>query len=153
MRTRAASRLRDVLDQKGTRCHWCGLRVVRVSSIPIPQRRHVGHAFILWRDPYNNAVRHALVATTDHVIPQCVGGAEDPSNLVPACRYCNEARGRQYAGDNQGWHENELARVHQNESMLDERDRVAWSSMRALLSWIDDACSIRATDPPAAVLA
>ncbi|WP_073925916.1 HNH endonuclease signature motif containing protein [Streptomyces sp. CB03911] len=28
----------------------------------------------------------------DHVIPLCRGGADDPSNLVPACARCNGAK-------------------------------------------------------------
>ncbi len=31
--------------------------------------------------------------TIDHVKPRCRGGSNEPSNLVLACRMCNEAKG------------------------------------------------------------
>jgi 5-methylcytosine-specific restriction endonuclease McrA len=31
--------------------------------------------------------------TIDHVIPRSQDGSNDPSNLLPACRNCNESKG------------------------------------------------------------
>lgn len=33
-----------------------------------------------------------VAQTIDHVIPRVLGGSDDPSNLVPACRSCNGAK-------------------------------------------------------------
>lgn len=30
--------------------------------------------------------------TVDHVIPQILGGGNDPRNLMPLCRHCNSSR-------------------------------------------------------------
>ncbi len=34
--------------------------------------------------------------TRDHVIPIVAGGADDSSNIVPACKPCNEEKGAQF---------------------------------------------------------
>lgn len=38
---------------------------------------------------------HALRATREHLVPKSRGGSGKLSNLVLACRQCNEARGNQ----------------------------------------------------------
>lgn len=37
--------------------------------------------------------------TADHLVPKSKGGSDDPSNIVPACEACNEAKG------DQEWHD------------------------------------------------
>lgn len=36
--------------------------------------------------------------TLDHVLPQSIGGSDDPDNLALACRNCNERRGNRTEG-------------------------------------------------------
>lgn len=31
--------------------------------------------------------------TIDHIVPRSQGGTNDPSNLLPACKSCNESKG------------------------------------------------------------
>jgi 5-methylcytosine-specific restriction endonuclease McrA len=33
--------------------------------------------------------------TIDHVVPRSQGGTNDPNNLLPACKPCNESKGSQ----------------------------------------------------------
>lgn len=40
---------------------------------------------------YCGAVGVAIVL--DHAVPRCLGGANDETNLVPACETCNGAKG------------------------------------------------------------
>lgn len=32
------------------------------------------------------------VLTIDHVVPRCLGGSDDPTNLVTACQVCNSGK-------------------------------------------------------------
>lgn len=42
---------------------------------------------------YCRARGHVTAATiVDHVIALCLGGSNDPANLAPACRACNDAK-------------------------------------------------------------
>lgn len=47
--------------------------------------------FFEWKCHYCNKRR--LPLTQDHIIPRAHGGSDDPSNIVPACRSCNSAKG------------------------------------------------------------
>ena len=40
----------------------------------------------------DNQVIDCLMASVDHKLPLVEGGTNAISNLVPACRYCNELR-------------------------------------------------------------
>lgn len=50
---------------------------------------------VLRRDNYTCRYCHATDSplTVDHVIPTALGGSDDPSNLVAACRDCNAGKG------------------------------------------------------------
>ena len=32
-------------------------------------------------------------ATIDHIQPKAMGGTDDPDNLLPCCKWCNEIKG------------------------------------------------------------
>ena len=55
-------------------CAYCGLKTRLVKG------------------KYKTRIRH-LDATRDHVIPLKRGGADNMSNLVMACKRCNELKG------------------------------------------------------------
>jgi 5-methylcytosine-specific restriction endonuclease McrA len=40
----------------------------------------------------------APATSVDHLVPQALGGGEELSNLVPACRRCNTLRGASLGG-------------------------------------------------------
>lgn len=63
-RERLDSQLRECLDW-GRECYWCG-RPLAGTGYP---------------------------AHVDHVIPRCMGGADEPSNFVVACLDCNLSKG------------------------------------------------------------
>lgn len=70
MRTDEKNRVRYKWFEDGpAKCHWCG-RVLHLDK-----NRNDG-AF----------------CTIDHLEEQAVGGSDHESNLVPACRKCNEGR-------------------------------------------------------------
>lgn len=50
-------------------------------------------AFFGWKCRYCGAGLSSVTLTKDHQIPISRGGSEWPSNLVPACRSCNSAKG------------------------------------------------------------
>lgn len=53
----------EVLRRDGHKCHYCG---AAAPDVPL---------------------------TVDHVLPVALGGSDDPSNLVSACRDCNSGKG------------------------------------------------------------
>lgn len=76
---------RSLIASDGLRCHWCGEKVKR-------------------------GVQRADGATLDHLKPRSHGGSNELSNLVIACKSCNERRGttppeafRRYMDYLRGW--------------------------------------------------
>lgn len=59
--------------QEGKKCHWCGRETRLCDELDWDQ------------------------ATTDHVVPRYKGGSDDESNLVSACRLCNNRRSHEDA--------------------------------------------------------
>jgi 5-methylcytosine-specific restriction endonuclease McrA len=45
--------------------------------------------------------RKACAATIDHVIPIARGGRDEPTNVVPCCRFCNTSKGARLLSE---WH-------------------------------------------------
>lgn len=56
----------DKVMEQNFKCHWCGI------------------SFTEYR-PY----------TADHIIPHCLGGKVTYDNIVAACDWCNQKRGRE----------------------------------------------------------
>lgn len=48
---------------------------------------------VLRRDYYQCAYCHNAADTVDHITPKALGGGDEPSNLVAACRACNGRKG------------------------------------------------------------
>jgi 5-methylcytosine-specific restriction endonuclease McrA len=73
-------RRNQLWKKSGGRCFYCGIQTSFKVSI---------------KDP--------TYFTIDHLIPKCKGGKNAQSNLVAACRACNNARGHksvfEFAGD------------------------------------------------------
>ena len=63
-RTDQAEMRADVWDACDKTCHYCGIELHPLRNFAV-----------------------------DHVIPRCAGGDDDPSNLVAACRTCNQRKG------------------------------------------------------------
>ncbi len=64
------SRVRTLLKRDGDSCHWCGIQLA-VDGPPAAWDR----------------------LTVDHLNPRSQGGANAQTNLVLACRRCNNRRG------------------------------------------------------------
>lgn len=60
-----------VMKKTGWRCYYCGKPRARGASN-----------------------RGRIRLTIDHVVPTSNGGTDDLENLVPACRWCNSAKGQ-----------------------------------------------------------
>lgn len=71
-----------------------------MSDKPIPRRLRFE---ILKRDRhacrYCGATAPDAILTVDHVIPRALGGSDDPTNLVTACRDCNYGKASVHPGD------------------------------------------------------
>jgi hypothetical protein len=57
------------LASVGNRCHYCGVQMGN------------------YKDSSNRK------RTTDHVIPRCLGGSDEPDNLAYCCSWCNGSKG------------------------------------------------------------
>lgn len=64
-------------------CYYCGLLCCR----PVSDWR--------WLLP--------STATTDHMLPTCRGGSDDPHNLVTACWRCNSQKGSKTPEEYRHW--------------------------------------------------
>lgn len=67
-------RLRQELYDRNPNCHWCGTRVRIVPMVAQHQR---------FPDD---------MATLEHLVPACHGGAYGADNMVLACGRCNSVR-------------------------------------------------------------
>lgn len=86
----------EIFARDDYRCHYCGLTV-------------------------NNRVlpHHPRRATIDHMTPKSRGGAKyDESNVVTACRRCNEEKGNMLY-DVYLWFRHMLLRGHDRQELLD----------------------------------
>lgn len=77
MSTTARERRLKIWKRDGYKCHYCGCAVFKARG----------------DNQFNNT------ATVDHVIPRSKGGTNHASNLVTACRRCNNAKDDQIAWD------------------------------------------------------
>lgn len=66
--------LRQELYDRSPDCHWCGVRVRIIPTVAMHQRV-----------PDD-------MATLEHLVPACHGGAYGPDNMVLACMRCNSMR-------------------------------------------------------------
>ena len=91
-KVRPRSRVVDrMLARHEQRCHWCNCRLVRLASLAEDQIRILGHHFVVWKTN-EGKLDQALIASVDHLLPRSRGGHNGQENLVPACKFCNEAR-------------------------------------------------------------
>lgn len=71
--------------------------VIRLSHFVKPPRRRIGFSrrSVLRRDGYTCQYCGAVTArpTLDHVVPRRLGGGTTWTNLVTACRDCNQRKG------------------------------------------------------------
>ena len=82
------------------RCPRCAMLRQRQQNARRPSRAIAGYPSnwealsraILDRDGQRCAYCHGPARTVDHVIPLRLGGSNDGSNLVAACRACNSRR-------------------------------------------------------------
>lgn len=78
-------------------CHWCKHPIVWVRLLN-PEDLITKEALTQSPPPhqirfrYDGKVYCLYPATVDHVVPRALGGSNDLSNLVPACRNCNTRR-------------------------------------------------------------
>lgn len=92
LRAKARLLLPLLLSRTNGKCQWCGDPLVLARELPPNACKCLG--YVSWTDAAG--VRHrALYATVDHLKRITDGGTNDIYNLVPACHYCNCARGEQ----------------------------------------------------------
>ena len=68
--------MRALMQEMATTCAYC--------------HEPIGPGGTEAADPPPGTIRRA---TLDHLMPDVLGGTDDPSNLVPACKQCNSAKG------------------------------------------------------------
>ena len=95
-RCRAAARrqLPKILAEQNNKCYYCRRFVVVIRSIPDYLRLEQKDPYQVYFRTLEGEVRHALIATIDHVVPLSKNGSNLRTNLVAACRRCNVRRGR-----------------------------------------------------------
>lgn len=59
-----------------------------------PNKRHAIYVRDGFKCVYCGRSVEETAITIDHVVPQALGGTNDASNLVTACRSCNSAKGK-----------------------------------------------------------
>lgn len=81
--------------QQGARCYWCGRKAYIAHRYKIKARRKALAAKLgievgtpNWRKRVGEHF-----ATVEHLIPKAHGGTDAWSNIVMACKACNNARG------------------------------------------------------------
>ena len=67
-------RHRRIFRQQNGKCFYCGIKMV---------------------PPKMTGPNDSRIRTVDHLIPKFLDGLSIPSNLVYACKGCNEAKGHQ----------------------------------------------------------
>lgn len=91
-RASARKRLPKILAEQNHRCHYCRRFVVAIQSIPDYLRLKKKDPYRIYFRTLEGDVRHALIATIDHVVPLSKNGSNKRENLVAACRRCNLRR-------------------------------------------------------------
>jgi 5-methylcytosine-specific restriction endonuclease McrA len=56
-----------------------------------PSRRLL--VYVLRRDGYRCAWCGGTADSADHIVPQSLGGSDDPANLQASCLPCNQSKG------------------------------------------------------------
>jgi 5-methylcytosine-specific restriction endonuclease McrA len=80
-----------LIQKHGSKCRFCGERVVRVSSIPESNRVSVKDGLLTYMDNFSRA-KTKKIATVEHVVRLADGGTNSIKNLVVACVECNSRR-------------------------------------------------------------
>lgn len=75
----------QTFKQHGTSCHYCG-RVA--TKFKLEQTAYTGDN----PTPHLNMYADDVMMTYDHVVPKCIGGADNTSNTVTSCYWCNNAK-------------------------------------------------------------
>lgn len=71
---------------------WARVPKARQAAYQSPEYK-ANRKVVLQGDPRCHWCKRRKAATADHVVPVSRGGSHDLSNLVPACKKCNQERG------------------------------------------------------------
>lgn len=77
------------------------LRDVCSPGVTIAQWAAICSRFTLGGEIVCAYCRKACAVTIDHVVPIARGGKDEPSNVVPCCRFCNTSKGARLLSE---WH-------------------------------------------------
>jgi 5-methylcytosine-specific restriction endonuclease McrA len=79
----------------GWHCHYCGKPLM-----PVDDNAEFVLAHFIDTEDVAGVIRYEMPGLTtswaevEHVTPRCVGGTNDPSNLVLSCSTCNSKKGK-----------------------------------------------------------
>ena len=81
MPSKLASHRKSAFDRQAGRCYYCGYRM----WLKRPEE-------LAALAPLSNRTAAHLQCTAEHLIARCDGGSESATNIVAACRFCNQLR-------------------------------------------------------------
>lgn len=87
-RYKQRKRMRSMLRRHGTHCSYCKGEMTTKRGF-----------------------NHPMAPSRDHVIPLCRGGYDHLSNIVMACRWCNERKGPLTGDEFIAWLEGRASRL------------------------------------------